>query len=91
MRRWIVRRALARSSGLLYVAPDGRVAELGAVSAAELEALSWAWGVAYRGARGGERSRLARSRDAAARVGRASRLLKEVELRGVQAPDDLVQ
>lgn len=76
---WLVRRALASRTGLLYVAPDGRVVELGRVSADELEALSWAWGVAYRVARGPERSRLARSRDAAARVGRIARELRRAD------------
>jgi hypothetical protein len=74
VRRW----ALGKHAGghLLYVRRDGEVVDLGAYERDEVVGLAWAWRVAYRATRDrGERSQLARARDAAARLGEGAKKL----------------
>lgn len=76
---WVARRYVSREVGdrgghLFWVGSDGRVVDLGPYARADLLTLAWAWRVAYRHARDDResRSRLARSRDAVARLGRVA-------------------
>lgn len=72
---WALRRKAAGRGRLMWLDDEGRVVDVGSMTRDELRSLAWAHGVAYRLSRErGDRSRLMRSRDAAARLGRAAKL-----------------
>ncbi len=98
---WLVRRHVkgtqrgrdgspSSAGRLLYLQSNGEVVDLGAFTKRDLLALAWSWRVAYRLAREREeRSKLARTRDAAVRLSQSAGRLTEGEAVDPGMGDDL--